>query len=270
MAAVAAHRSRQSLRSVKSGSSSIDKPNTTKLASKYVSLPKRLLFPHLPPEADLPPLLCSPAAEPSLNAELYEFIALALRAYVNPWWTKITRYDKEFLPAISRILATVIRALETRLLTTDLSPLVFRDLPTLLSQHYADFRNAKSKLHTSYASGGAAPLSQLFHQLQPHMAVSPDGRINDVYIRQAVDHLLKVTLPPEDYDPEVERYVVREVILSVLLRSVIPRVMQPWFLHKLMLDHLAPVTNISKLSEVRIVLTPTGLPHFVRSIMYVD
>ena len=152
------------------------------------------LFPSLPPDADLPPLFVSPAAASELNTEVYDFLALALRAFVNTWWTKITRYDKEFLPEITRILTAVFRTLEARLLATDLSPLVFRDLSTLLNQHWSDYRNAQSKLHTSYATGGAATVRQLFHQMQPHMAVSTDGKVDEVYIRQVVDELLRVTL----------------------------------------------------------------------------
>ncbi|TFY59508.1 hypothetical protein EVJ58_g5731 [Rhodofomes roseus] len=240
---------RHSARSVKSSSSSLGDKPVAKSAPKPVSLPRRLLFPTLPADADLPPLLISPAAAPVLNAELYEFVALALRAYVNPWWTKITRYDKEFLPEITRILTSVVRTLEARLLATDLSPLIFRDLPTLLTQHYVDFRSAKAKLHTSYATGGAATLPHLFHYLQPHMAISADGHIDDVYVRQAVDHILKACLPPEDYDSEAERYIVREIILSVVLKSVIPRVTQPWFIHKIMLDQLGAERDKDKSVE---------------------
>lgn len=218
--------------------------------AKPVTLAKRILFPTLPPDADLPPLLLSPAAAPELNAELYDFIALALRAYVNTWWTKITRYDKEFLPEITRILTVVMRTLEARLVATDLSPLVFRDLPTLLAQHWTDYRNAQAKLHTSYAAGGAASLAQLFHQMQPHMALSPDGVVDPVYVRQAVDHILKTCLPPEDYEPETERYIVREIILKVLVGSVLPRITQPWFIHKVILDQLGPENAAGKVPEV--------------------
>lgn len=226
--------------------------------AKPVTLAKRLLFPALPADTDLPPLLVSPAASPELNVELYDFVALALRAYVNPWWTKITRYDKEFLPEINRILTVVFRALETRLVATDLSPLVFRDLPTLFTQHWTDYRNAQAKLHTSYASGGAASLPQLFHQMQPHMAVSAEGLIDPVYVRQAVDHILKSCFPPEDYDPETERYIVREVILKVLVGSVLPRVTQPWFVHKTILDLMGPENPTSVGVEVSILVLRTS------------
>ncbi|TCD67538.1 hypothetical protein EIP91_012292 [Steccherinum ochraceum] len=238
-----AHRARPPLtRSVRSNPSSVgDKPaQSPRPSTKQPSLAKRLLFPHLAPDASLPPLLASPSAHPELNNELYDFIAIALRAYVNPWWTKLSRYDKEFLPQITHILTAVLRVVETRLTSTDLSPLVFRDLPTLVNQHCIDYRNAQAKLLTSYASGGAAGLPQLFHQLQNHMAISPDGIVNEEYIRQAVDSILKSCLPEEDYEPEVERYIVREIVVKVLAGGVIPRVTQPWFIHKLLLDLLGP------------------------------
>ncbi|KAI0757203.1 PXA domain-containing protein [Daedaleopsis nitida] len=218
--------------------------------AKPVTLPKRLLFPTLPADADLPPLLLHPGAAPELNAELYDFVALALRAFVNTWWTKITRYDKEFLPEITRILTVVIQTVEARLLVTDLSPLVFRDLPTLLTQHWTDYRNVQAKLHTSYAVGGAASLPQLFHQMQPHMAVSAEGVVDPVYVRQAVDHILKTCLPPEDYEPETERYIVREIVLKVLVGSVLPRITQPWFIHKMILDQLGPEKPVDNVSEL--------------------
>jgi len=93
-------------RSVQSFTSSQAEKQATssKTANKPPSLAKRLLFPHLHPDADLPPLLVSPTVTSELNDELYNLIAIALRAYVHPWWTKITRYDKELLPDITRVL----------------------------------------------------------------------------------------------------------------------------------------------------------------------
>ena len=247
-------RRKQPAHSVQSGSSSNQENNTSsKPTVKPPSLAKRLLFPTLPPDADLPRLLLSPDAPRELDTELYNLVALALRAYVIPWWSKITRYDKEFLPEITRILTSVVQVLETRLTSTDLSPLVFRDMPTLLTQHYVDFRNAKAKLHTSYAAGGAATLPELFHQMQPHMAVSADGQIHEVYLRQAADHVLKICLPPEDYEPEVERYIVREVVVSVLKASL-PKITQPWFIHKVILDLMGPEPQTLQRTEVSVIM----------------
>ncbi|KAJ7169629.1 PXA domain-containing protein [Mycena filopes] len=210
---------------------------STKSTLAKASLPKRLLFPALPSN-DLPPLFATPTTPPELTAEVYDFVALALRAFVNPWWTKITRYDKEFLPDITRILTHVVRALEARVQDTDLAPLVFRHVPAILTQHYRDYRNASSKLSTSYASGAALSLPLLFHGLQPHMAVAPDGSIDTEYMRQVVDHILKACLPEEDYAPEPQRFVIREIVLKILLKDVIPKVTQPWFIQKTILDLL--------------------------------
>src|ERR1700683_2260945 len=134
-----------------------------------LTLSSRLLFPNLSQNNQLP-LLLSPNSQ-VLSNELYHLIALSLRAYVTPWWSKITRYDKQFLPEINNILTSFIRALEARVVSTDLSPLLFYDLPILITQHYRDFRNASSKLSTSYAVGGSSPLHAVFHQLQPHIAI---------------------------------------------------------------------------------------------------
>jgi len=223
----------------RSSHSTSNTSNATK-PQQPATLAKRLLFPHLPSGSDLPPLFASPTCSPELNAEAYDFIALTLRAIVNSWWTKITRYDKDLLPEITTILTTVFRTLETRLLSTDLSPLVFSIVPALISQHYRDYRHAVSKMSTSYATGGALPLPHLFHQLQPHVAVSSEGRIDEEYFRQAFDHILKSCLPPQDYAPEAERYIIREIILKVVVKDVIPRITQPWFIQRTILDFLGP------------------------------
>ncbi|KAF8587357.1 hypothetical protein K439DRAFT_1549511 [Ramaria rubella] len=203
-----------------------------------VSLAKRLLFPQLPPGSELPTLLSTD--DPELNAELYDFLALALRGFVSPWWTRITRYDKEFLPEVTRIVAVLLRSLEARLAVADLPSLVFRDIPSIVSQHYADYRSASAKLGTSYASGGSSTLPQIFHQLQPHMAVSSDGHWNETYIRQAVEHVMKSCLPAPDWEAVTERTIVREVIANVILGGAFAKLTQPWFIQKLIFDLLGP------------------------------
>ncbi|KAJ2928917.1 hypothetical protein H1R20_g8341, partial [Candolleomyces eurysporus] len=164
-----------------------------------------------------------------------------ITAYVNPWWTKLTRYDKEFLPHINRILVHVVHVIEERAHNVQLSSLAFHDLPTIITQHYVDFRNIQPKLSTSYATGGAASLSHLFAQIQPHTAISSDGKIDPEYYRQVVDTILKLCLPTEDYEPEVERVIIREVLVKVLVNDIIPKITQPWFIQKTILDLLGPI-----------------------------
>ena len=197
------------------------------------SLAKRLLSPN-----DPLPLLISQ----DLTPELYDFIAISLRAYVSPWWSKISRYDKDLLPHITRILISVIRVLHSRTQALDIQSLVFCDVPPIITQHYRDYRNAASKTSTAY-TGGALHISSLFFHLQPHIAILPNGSLEPEYYRQIVDHILKVCLPPEDYDPEPERLIVREIIVKLLLNDVIPKITQPWFIHKTILDFIGPPEN---------------------------
>ena len=113
-------------------------PSITSSSSKLTasghptaSLTKRLLFSHLALSEPTPPLLQSSSTYPALDAELYDLIALALRAYVNPWWTKITRYDKQLLVELTCILSSALHALEAKALAADLSTLAYHDLPPL-------------------------------------------------------------------------------------------------------------------------------------------
>ncbi|KAF9270429.1 hypothetical protein L218DRAFT_1071863 [Marasmius fiardii PR-910] len=214
---------------------------STKQGHPPQSLAHRLLFPNDPNSTSFPPLFSSPIP-PDLTVELYDFIALALRAFVLPWWSKITRYDKEFLPQINQILTHVFRSLESRIVSQtfkrELPELLFEDIPILVTQHYKDFRNAQSKVASSYASGGSLSFPMLFHQLQPHIGVDGEGKVSYEYIRQIIDHALRDCLPDDDHGPESERFIVREIVVKIVVEDVLPKVTQPWFIYKVILDLL--------------------------------
>lgn len=235
--------------SIKSGGSKTSAP---------VSLTRRLLFPYLPLSSPIPPILATtpedaPGIE-ALNAEIYDFLALAMRSFVNPWWTKITARDKDLIVEINKITTYFIRSLEARLVEADLGGMVVHDLPLLVAQHYSDYRTVEAKIRSGYVTGlqgGVDPYAQLFHGLQPHLAVLPDGTVDGTYIRQAIEHVMKVCLPPEDWAAETERSIVREIVVKILLGSAIPKLTQPWFAHKILLEALGPPKSSSSLSAVR-------------------
>lgn len=212
------------------------------------SLAKRLLFPHIPVGSELPSLLIN--EDPQLNAELYDFLVLALRGFVLPWWSKLSKHDKELLPEITRVVAVLLRSIEARLALVDLPDFFLNKVPPIITQHYTDYRNARSKLGSSYATGGSFTLPLLFHHLQPHMAISADGRPNETYMRQIVDHIMKATLPPQDWEAEVERAILREIILKFVLGSAFDRLAQPWFIHKMFID-LLDLLSVSPPTTVR-------------------
>ena len=218
---------------------------------------RRLLLPNLSPSTPPPPLLVSASTE--VNDELYDFLALALRAYITPWWSKITRYDREFIPQVAAVLAELIRSLEVRIVTADIPQLLLRVLPILLVQHYADYRIAAAKVGSSFASGGGMSIPQLFHNMQPHVAVDADGQIDPEYFRRTFDHILAKTLPSEDNESDVEQLIVREVIVKVLLQDVVPQLVQPWFIHRLMLGLLDSGSNDATVKVCRFPLAQFNL-----------
>ncbi|EIW86502.1 hypothetical protein CONPUDRAFT_133921 [Coniophora puteana RWD-64-598 SS2] len=204
-------------------------------------LANRLLFPSLPPGTPPPPLFTTPCP-PELTADAYDLIALALRAHVAPWWSKITRYDKEFLPAITSTLAAVLQALQARVHAADVPQLLYATAPALLAQHWRDWREAQAKAGTGYTTGavGGAARAQVFHGLQPHVALDAQGNVDVEYIRQAVDGVLRLCLPPQDYAPPGERYIVREIVVMIVLRVLFPRLTEPWFIDRILLNVLGP------------------------------
>jgi hypothetical protein len=52
--------------------------------------------------------------------------------------------------------------------------------------------------------------------------------------------MLALLLPQADYATQAEREIVREIVVKVLLEDVFPRIVQPWFIQKQVLDLLGP------------------------------
>ena len=202
-----------------------------------LSLASRILF-----HSSSPPLLFP--ALPELSTELYNIIALSLRAYVSPSYTKFSRYDRDFLPRLSVLLSALILNVHARIVSPAVYPhipaLVFIHLPVILTQHFHDYKSATRKLGSSYAIGGAASLPDLFALQQPHIAFRQDRTINPEYYRQVIDHILRLLLPPEEYAPDAERLLITEIILKVFLNDILPRISHPAFIYSLLLDLLGP------------------------------
>ncbi|BGP42127.1 hypothetical protein JCM10449v2_006129 [Rhodotorula kratochvilovae] len=223
------------------------------------SLHQRILFP--PSSTVKPPRILHSSAHATLDPLILDFIALALRAYVTPWYNGgISRDpDKAFLQAVTAVLVHVIQALEVRLATVDWTELLVRDVPELVAAHYRDWDLASER-----AGGGSAhnlSPEQLFHNLQPHIAISLSTpsqassssravpHVDKVYLRTLVDHILRLLLPPEDYRAETERAIVREILVGVVFGAVYGRIAQPWFLHGIIARQLEAVEAAGRTTQ---------------------
>ena len=78
----------------------------------------------------LPPLTSSN----EVDLQLYAFIAIIIREFVQTWYAKITP-DQVFVEEVVRIIAHCTRAIEQRLRKVDLESLLFDELPELLEVH---------------------------------------------------------------------------------------------------------------------------------------
>lgn len=78
----------------------------------------------------LPPLTSSN----EVDLQLYAFIAIIVREFIQTWYTKITP-DPVFVEEVVKIIAHCTRALEQRMRKVDLESLLFDELPDLLDVH---------------------------------------------------------------------------------------------------------------------------------------
>ncbi|CAE6454197.1 unnamed protein product [Rhizoctonia solani] len=238
--------------SIRSGTSEPPKPKVP------VSLARRSLFPTLSPTTPLPPILTLGLSEVDpalveLNKELYDFLALALRAFVQTWWGQITPRDRDFMPQITRVITHVIQDIEQRASRVDLSHLVLRHVPALVNLHLNDYRVAAMRMGTAFTHTLPSPtVPGLFHVLQPHVAIQTNQEpsapiISQIYLRQLVENILRLSLPSEDWESETERAIVREIVACVVLGNMFKKLAQPWFLHQIILGLLKP--SLSTQSE---------------------
>lgn len=83
-----------------------------------------------PIEELLPPL----TSRNDVDLELYAFLAIILRDFVQSWYGKITT-DESFVAEIVHTIAHCTRALEQRFRKMDMESLLFDEVPDLLQKH---------------------------------------------------------------------------------------------------------------------------------------
>lgn len=149
-------------------------------------LHRRILFPPSSSSSSSfpPPRILHSSAHGVLDPQILDLIALALRAYVSPWYAGAISPDpdKHFLQAVTNVLVHVVQALEVRLAAIDWSALVLHDVPLVLAEHYRDWDLADEKSPSGENGPTSHNLSrdELFDRIHPHLAVHlvpPPGHV---------------------------------------------------------------------------------------------
>jgi len=174
-----------------------------------------------------------------LIARIHHLIALALRAYVLSWYTRISPRDRALLPSINN---TIITPLLQPILTsiyddsTPLLDLALVDLPTIINLHIKTYRQAARNTALGYG-----PLGDAYHARLPLTSVVKTGdkwELSPLYYTSLADGLLKNGLSVEEYGSTVERLMARELVGRMVLGGVGKRLSEDWFWYSLLLKLL--------------------------------
>ncbi|KAG0078367.1 hypothetical protein BGZ92_001487 [Podila epicladia] len=183
----------------------------------------RILFPrNIQQREPVPQLLNHP--HPDLDAEAYHFLAFLVRDFIHTWYTNFSS-DPQFVATIVSVVIHIARELERRSLEIDWVALMLQDVPEILRRHYTDYRQATQKLDTAYAPNQT--IESIFHGLQPHFALRDGEESEKEYLRQLADELLKILLPESEYQSDCVRWLVREILACLVLRSVVEILTEP-------------------------------------------
>lgn len=125
----------------------------------------------VPIEELLPPL----TSRNDVDLQLYAFLAIVLREFVQSWYNKITT-DENFVVEILHIIAHCSRALEQRFREVDLESLVLDEIPDLLDKHITGWSSCLDVYvlkHSHCLIVYSLPYGQLPHRTASHCSKLP-------------------------------------------------------------------------------------------------
>lgn len=99
-------------------------------------------------------------------------------------------------------------------------------------------------------------IPEIFHNLQPHPALSSSPDSERLYLKLLSSGVLAVLLPTEDLQSNCERTLIREILSDLVLWNVVNKLSEPWLLYDLIPKILSSskpegaLVDVSVLGEV--------------------
>ncbi|RPA99761.1 hypothetical protein L873DRAFT_1806276 [Choiromyces venosus 120613-1] len=200
-----------------------------------IALIRRVLCYHAPPFTPLEELLPALTSSPEVDLELYAFLAIIFRDFIYSWYSKITT-DNAFADEIIAVVAHCSRAIEERIRKVDLEAFLLDEIPAFIDNHVKDYRLALARHNTAVSPH--LTLREIFHNFQPHPALSSSPDSEKLYLKLVSSGILAVLLPTEDLESDCERSLVREVLSGMVLWNVVDKLSEPHIIHEIIKNTL--------------------------------
>ncbi|KAK2590224.1 hypothetical protein QQS21_012100 [Conoideocrella luteorostrata] len=187
-----------------------------------------------PIDALLPPL----TSRNDVDLQLYAFLAIILREFVQAWYGKITP-DEAFVAEIIRVIAHCTRALEQRIRQMDLENVILNEIPDILSRHITTYRSSHHYQVIQYEVNSR----EAYHTLWPLPPLSPVPMTGDpittakqlqnetAYRQLLVQAVLSILLPTDDLENPCLTTLAGQIFSELIIGNVIAnKAAQPWLL----------------------------------------
>ncbi|KAH9813564.1 PXA domain-containing protein [Melampsora americana] len=256
-------------------SSSSSKPHSNPTASHP---PLRRLFGSVPS-----PILTDKRYGNLLDPLLSNLLTIISKQFILTWYSQISplkENSKPFITRVTQILIHIIRELEQRLTTLDVIQLILFDLPILINRHLLDLQETHCRLSFQRQRAIEPDLTfdEVFIRLRPHPGVqlttvmaSPNRHVSSflsphlvdplpkyptaralpspTYLWLLIEALMERVLPAEDWAPETERLIIREILINVILAPLFCKLSEPATLYSLIAVHLSLPETDSQSAE---------------------
>lgn len=88
-----------------------------------------------------------------------------------------------------------------------------------------DYRIARERQSTALSPH--ATVNDIFHSLQPHIALSASPESERIYLKLLSSGILAILLPTEDLESECESSLIREVLSGMVLWNIVEKMSEP-------------------------------------------
>lgn len=260
-------------------------------ASRYVKdteeykmhLIRKIFLPKAPLDLNIRDYLPPLTSSASVDLELYCFIGLLFKNFVNEWYFQITEND-EFISEVIDVVSYITRNLESRVKRVNLEGLLLDDVPYILDNHRSFYMYCLNNLDTQYVQ--YTNMNDAFDAMNNHPALSirfkclPGAKKHEDYnlslnddtfftdryqdLKTREEELQKIEqnylymlskgalallLPKEVLSSNLSRNFVRSVMSNVVLRILTKQLSEPDIIYTILLSIFRSMDKSKKDSD---------------------